>query len=262
MFEFFTSANKYDIQTQIDYFERAIKDSKSNDRYFPDANSSMIDRENGRAMERPSEESIAKVREWIAKQRSEYSDSKEILDLCDRWEKLFGEYELKMAIERHEIKKESETTRTEMRKEQSASKPNEKPAIANKPASKPADSSESAPEPLAFNRSNIARLMPRIERVRSALKQLETQDGSKGVENAPALRELDKYLESAISEKDAVFVLALQEKILALNSKAKFTVSRNAGKPDGLFGDITMGHLESALNVASKSKEGADSAAA
>ncbi len=86
MFEFLSSANKHTIETQIDYFERAIRDSKSNDTYYPEAGSPISEPVFPNALRRPSEESISKAREWISIQRKEYSDSKEILALCDRWE--------------------------------------------------------------------------------------------------------------------------------------------------------------------------------
>lgn len=44
-------------------------------------------------------------------------------------------------------------------------------------------------------------------------------------------------------------VAALQAKIAAILPEAKFTVSRNEGRPDGLFGELTMGHLERALRL-------------
>lgn len=100
-----------------------------------------------------------------------------------------------------------------------------------------------------FNRTHLKHFALRIEKVRAALKSLESPDGSKGVENVSALRELSAILENVISHPDGVSVILLQQKISALSPDAKFTVSKNSGRPDGLFGELTMEHLERVLRL-------------
>lgn len=117
MFEFLSSANKFTVETQIDYFERALREAKSRDAYYPEHDSLSVDAAPKSALGRPSEESISKAREWISLQRKEYPDSKDILALCNRWERLFEEYRKKMEVERSKIQSDAAAARKDMRQE-------------------------------------------------------------------------------------------------------------------------------------------------
>lgn len=206
MFEFLSSANKYTIETQIDYFERAIRDSKSSDAYYPESGSPLSEPASPNALRRPSDEWIAKSKEWIALQRKDYSDSKEILALCDRWEKLFEEYRKKMEAERAKIQSDAAAAQKGMRQE--ASGASSKPAGpdfvkpgSEKPAKASADAAEKLPDVLEFNRKHLALFESRIERAKAALKALGTPNGNDEAKIAE-MRELSSLLDAVVSHPD------------------------------------------------------------
>ncbi|MDQ1344377.1 MAG: hypothetical protein QG650_1098 [Patescibacteria group bacterium] len=120
MFEFLSSANKFTIETQIDYFERAIKEAKkTQDTYYPDQSSPFPGNpaESNAPLGRPSEQAISKAREWIGIQRASYSGSGEIMDLCNRWETLLAQYQKRMEAERAGIQAEGAAARADARRD-------------------------------------------------------------------------------------------------------------------------------------------------
>lgn len=302
MFEFLSSANKKTVQDQVDYFERALKESQSQDSYYPERDSTL----NGESasagtIRRPSEESIGKAREWIAVQRKDYPDSKEILDLCKRWEELFDAYQKKMKAERAAIQAQGAEARAQMKTGNGKVSPNgvknfdggegrygyrvdtgwgkkggpapkaetvvagEGAAAGNggKPdAAKPSEtvvaqaSAELSQDfPRQFNESHLKEFKDRIDKVIAKLAPLATEEGSKDVKNLAELRAISAALDAVLKNPDVATVTKLQEAILAILKNARFTKGRNDGKPDGLFGPITLENLEKAVAFA---KESAD----
>ena len=304
MFEFLSSANKSTVQSQIEYFERALKESQSQDTYYDRRASFPGETSSNEAIRRPSEESIGKAREWIAVQRKDYPDSKEILDLCKRWEELFDAYQKKMKTERAAIQAQGVEARAQMKAGNGKTSPNgvknfdggegrygyrvdtgwkkkDGPvsgaetvvvgegaaAQANgKPdATKPSEtviaqaSAELSQDfPRQFNESHLNKFKDRIDKVIAKLAPLATEEGSKDVKNLAELRAISAALDAVLKNPDVATVTKLQEAILAVLKDAKFTQSRNGGKPDGLFGPITMDNLEKAVALA---KESADAQA-
>lgn len=292
MFEFLTSASKKTIETQIDYFERAIKESKTQDTYYQERQILSSDSSSNDALRRPSEESIGKAREWISIQRKDYPDSKEILSLCKRWEELFDAYQKKMANERASIQAQGAAAREAIRQENGKGKVvrvagyrentgfdkkggavaatvsggaettvvtsaatgaviPEATAAGRKPSETVVvpDASEASNSALEYNRGKLVEFKVRIDRVASGLARLNTVDGSKGVDNLTNLRALSTALDEVIKNPNETAVTKLQEAILVIVPDAKFTQGRNGGKPDGLFGPITMGLLEKAAGI-------------
>lgn len=302
MFEFLSSANKSTVQSQVEYFDRALKESKSQDAYYPERQIFADDSRSNDAIRRPSDESIGKVREWIALQRKEYPDSKEILDLCKRWEELFDAYQKKMKAERAAIQAQGAEARAQMKPGARKTSPNgvknfdggegrygyrldtgfpKKGAPATKAetvvvgssgaasgpdaqvvAAKPSEtvvaqaSAELSKDfPRQFNESHLGELKARIDKVIAKLAPLATEEGSKDVKNLEELRAISAALDAVIKNPDVAAVTKLQEAILAVIKDAKFTNGRNEGKPDGLFGPITMGNLEKAVGFAKDATE-------
>lgn len=302
MFEFLSSANKSTVQSQIEYFERALKESQSQDAYYPER--SVFPGEPGSdAVRRPSEESIGKAREWIAVQRKDYPDSKEILDLCKRWEELFDAYQKKMKAERAAIQAQGAEARAQMKAGNGKTSPNgvknfdggegrygyrvdtgwgkkggsapkaetvvvgeggsASAQTGGKPeTSKPSEtvvaqaSAELSKDfPRQFNESHIAQFKSKIDGIIAKLAPLATEEGSKEVKNLAQLRAISAALDAVIKNPDVAAVTKLQETILAILKDAKFTKGRNDGKPDGLFGPITMDNLQKAVDFAKESAE-------
>ena len=302
MFEFLSSANKSTVQSQIEYFERALKESQSQDAYYPER--SVFPGEPGSdAVRRPSEESIGKAREWIAVQRKDYPDSKEILDLCKRWEELFDAYQKKMKTERAAIQAQGAEARAQMKAGNGKASPNgvknfdggegrygyrvdtgwgkkggsapkaetvvvgeggsASAQTGGKPeTSKPSEtvvaqaSAELSQDfPRQFNESHLKEFKDRIDKVIAKLAPLATEEGSKDVKNLAELRAISAALDAVLKNPDVAAVTKLQEAILAVLKDAKFTKGRNDGRPDGLFGPITMDNLEKAVNLAKESAE-------
>lgn len=302
MFEFISSANKKTIQVQIDYFERALKESQSQDAYYPER--SVFPGESaGETVRRPSEESIGKAREWIALQRKDYPDSKEILDLCKRWEELFDAYQKKMKTERAAIQAQGAEARAQMKAGTGKVSPNgvrnfdggegrygyrldtgfpkkgapaakaetvvvgEGGSVATQSGGKPeaskpsetviaqASAELSGDFPSQFNESHVAQFKSKIDGIIAKLAPLATEEGSKEVKNLAELRAISAALDAVIKNPDVAAVTKLQEAILAILKDAKFTKGRNDGKPDGLFGPITMENLEKAVDFAKESAE-------
>lgn len=159
-----------------------------------------------------------------------------------------------MEAERAKIQSDAAAAQKGMRKETSpaSAKPegkSPKKSASEKSRKPSSESAEKSPDVLEFNRRHLGAFASRIERVRGSLVALETFDGAKGVQNASELRELSSLLEGVVSHPDEVNVVILQQKIASISSEAKFTVSRNDGRPDGLFGELTMGHLERILRL-------------
>ncbi len=305
MFEFLSSANKSTVQSQIEYFERALKESKSQDAYYDRRASFPDETSSNEAIRRPSEESIGKAREWIAVQRKDYPDSKEILDLCKRWEELFDAYQKKMKAERAAIQAQGAEARAQMKAGNGKASPNgvknfdggegrygyrvdtgwgkkggpapkaetvvvgadgtAAPADAKPDEGKPSETvvAQASAElsgdfPRQFNESHLKEFKDRIDKVIAKLAPLATEEGSKDVKNLAELRAISAALDAVLKNPDVAAVTKLQEAILAVLKDAKFTKGRNDGKPDGLFGPITMENLEKAVNLA---KESADAQA-
>lgn len=302
MFEFLSSANKSTVQSQIEYFERALKESKSQDAYYPERQILAGDSRSNDAIRRPSEESIGKAREWIALQRKDYPDSKEILDLCKRWEELFDAYQKKMKAERAAIQAQGAEARAQMKpgagkvspngvknfdggegrygyrvdtgfaKKGNAapksetvvvgaggtvSRPDAQPETAKPSETVVAQASAelSGDFPRQFNESHLAEFKARIDKVIAKLAPLATEEGSKDVKSLTELRAISAALDAVIKNPDVATVTKLQEAILAVLKDAKFTNGRNDGKPDGLFGPMTMDNLEKAVVFARESAE-------
>lgn len=257
MFEFLSSANKYTIETQIDFFERAIKETKNvPDAYYPERKSPILGESAPHADDaivRPSDEAIDKAAKWIVLQRTKYSDSKEIMALCDRWEELFHQYDLKMKIQKKSIEQASAAARAEVKADVMADVQTETRAEAK--AKKAAEAKEAAAEALEFNRKHLAAFKTRIDGVLRTLSSLDTPDGARGVENANELRAIRSALENVRKYPDSANVIVLQKAILDVAKGAKFTQAKNEGKPDGLFGDITMDALERAVSVSASAPE-------
>lgn len=251
MFEFLTSASRHTIETQIDFFERAIKETKNvPDAYYPERKSPVLGESAPHADDaivRPSDEAIDKAVKWITLQRTKYSDSKEIMVLCDRWEALFEQYDLKMKIQKKAIEEASAAARAEVKAGVKADVQTE--IRAEKKAKEAAEAKEAADEALEFNRKHITAFKARIDGVLRTLSSLDTPDGARGVENANELRAIRTALENVRKYPDSANVIVLQKAILDVTKGAKFTKAKNEGKPDGLFGDITMEALEKAVNV-------------
>lgn len=302
MFEFLPSANKSTVQSQVEYFERALKESKSQDAYYPERQVFPDDSRSNDAIRRPSDESVGKVREWIALQRKEYPDSKDILDLCKRWEELFDAYQKKMKSERAAIQAQGVEARAQMKPGAGKTSPNgvknfdggegrygyrldtgfpKKGAPAPKAetvvvgssgaasgpdaqivAGKPSEtvvaqaSAELSKDfPRQFNESHLNDFKKKIDDVIAKLAPLATEEGSKDVKNLEELRAISAALDAVIKNPDVAAVTKLQEAILAVIKDAKFTAGRNDGKPDGLFGPITMENLEKAVGFAKDAAE-------
>lgn len=305
MFEFLSSATKSTVQSQIEYFERALKESQSQDAYYDRRQAMPGETSSNEAIRRPSEESIGKAREWIAVQRKDYPDSKDILDLCKRWEELFDAYQKKMKAERAAIQAQGAEARAQMKPGTGKASPNgvknfdggegrygyrvdtgwgkvggsspkaetvivAEGGTAAQAAAKPdegkpsetvvaqASAELSKDFPRQFNESHLKEFKDRIDKVIAKLAPLATEEGSKDVKSLAELRAVSAALDAVLKNPDVAAVIKLQEAILAILKDAKFTKGRNDGKPDGLFGPITMDNLEKAVNLA---KESADAQA-
>ncbi|MFZ3232882.1 MAG: hypothetical protein WA194_05115 [Patescibacteria group bacterium] len=294
MFEFLSSANKSTVQSQIEYFERALKESQLQDAYYDRRQAMPGEAPSNEAIRRPSEESIGKAREWIALQRKDYPDSKEILDLCKRWEELFDAYQKKMKTERAAIQAQGAEARAQMKPGTGKTSPNgvknfdggegrygyrvdtgwgkvggsspkaQTVIVAEGGTAAQADAkpNEAKPSetgvaqasvelsgdfPRQFNESHLKEFKDRIDKVIAKLAPLATEEGSKEVKNLAELRAISAALDAVLKNPDVATVTKLQEAILAVLKDAKFTKGRNDGKPDGLFGPITMENLEKAV---------------
>lgn len=253
MFESFSSANKYTIETQIDYFERALKESgKTSDTYYADRSQALPgSQETGNsAISRPSEESISKAKEWIALQRKDYADSAEILALCNRWEALFAKYREKMEAERSSIQARARDDVNAARK--AWNNPDAvptQPSASTKTSKKRAESTDAPAFERDFNAKHLKAFESRIAKVSETLARLDTPDGARGVSKVSELRAVASALEAVRNNGDTVQVSVLQKAIRDVLPEAKFTQSKNQGEPDGLFGDITMGHLEKLAGI-------------
>lgn len=283
MFEFLSSANKKTIEVQIDYFERALKESQSSDAYYPERSVFPGDSA-GETVRRPSEESIGKAREWIALQRKDYPDSKEILALCKRWEELFDAYQKKMRTERAAIQAQGAEARAKMKtgngKVSPGGVPNhdggegrygyrvdtgwgkkgaQTPRTETPTSSTPGiASAENAPKSetvsvpsaerpegfvSAFNEAHLSEYASDLDAIASAL-------ASDASENANR-KALSSALEAVRKNPTEANVMALQNAIKEILKEAKFTQSRNGGNPDGLFGPITLENLKKAVGLVS-----------
>lgn len=298
MFEFLSSANKSTVQSQIEYFERALKESKSRDAYYPERQIFSDDSRSNDAIRRPSEESIGKAREWIAIQRKDYPDSKEILDLCKRWEELFDAYQKKMRSERAAIQAQGAEARAKMKtgngKVSSGGVPNHDggegrygyrvdtgwgkkgasvpkaetgtsavasgtglvaPADATRAETVIVPPAERSPDFVsAFNESHMAEYASELDEVASSLASVPAADAAGAPENASALRALSSALEAVRKNPTEANVMALQNAIKEILKNAQFTQGRNEGRPDGLFGPITMANLKQAAGLSSVAK--------
>lgn len=298
MFEFLKTANKKTIQVQIDYFERALKESRSQDAYYPERSVFPGEPGSEEAVRRPSEESIGKAREWIALQRKDYSDSKEILALCKRWEELFDAYQEKMRSERAVIQAQGAEARERMKtgngKVSPGGVPNHDggegrygyrvdtgwkkkgapaskaetgtPAVASGPGLvAPADAKRaetvvvpsverSSDSVSAFNAAHMTEYASDLDAIASSLASVPAAGAAGAPENASALRTLASALEAARKNPTEANVMALQNATKEILKNAQFTQGRNEGRPDGLFGPITMANLRQAAVISSSAK--------
>lgn len=201
-------------------------------------------------LSRMTKQDVLDAQAWIKEQRAKYPGT---------LESLFADYDravAKYAAEKWGVESETRTNLAGAKADRVVSDAGSAAVAALAGAEKAAKDAKRSAEKSGsfaenFDRTHAEKFRARLSAAAEAIDKLAAAEGL-DAETKAKLEALSKFLREFAKNPTPANALAAQNAALALDANARFTQRKNDGKPDSLFGPITMAVVEKIAKIRSE----------